>query len=159
MNDDKGNTMKLKELKKQYEKLGEEIKRLENKGCRFLPSEYEMYFFVNNGRVDHKGWIASDFDLWQMSQGNVFWTPEEAQRHGDKLRLIAEIKEFAGHWRPDIKNKEQNRFFIYYNIFHNGWFVDDTMNVIDIGQIYFQTEDRAEEAIKYFGDRLDLLLD
>ena len=119
----------------------------------------EYYCVLGDGAVANFKWQVVKPDLFRFSQGNCFKTRAKAEKHRDKLILIAELKEFAGYWKPDWYDNSQVKYCLYYCHEEDQWLTDNCVSTKEVGQIYFNTLDRAQEAIEHFGDRLNLLLE
>lgn len=85
----------LEELKKKYEKLGEEIKRLESRK-RWRAEKYDDYFYVNFfGNINRIKEENDESDNFLYKSRNYFKTREEAEAHLDRLNTYYDLMDLA----------------------------------------------------------------
>lgn len=134
---------KLREIIKAHPELVEE------KSGRFVPEYGKNYWCVSDVAAVLKPiWVNDVCDKFRLSQGNVFRTREEAEKHLEYLNALAVIKEDAQWWIPDWSDDSQEKWYGYY--YHNDY-------TIKIGgvyssqysqEIYFQTKELLEQSLK-----------
>lgn len=156
--------MKLKELIKNVENVEltpEQEKQIKNylgikESKRWKPNDGDYYFYITGG-----GDIASTcwsmycyIDADHFAMNNCFKTKEEAEFAAEKIKVYIELKNFADEnndpieWQqPNIKN-----YYIYLSHNDNTLYVSDHWTCQDLGQIYFSSEDLAEQAIETVGE-------
>lgn len=105
------------------------------------------------GVFEWKG-VESDWALFRI--GNCFKTKAECEFVIEKLAVINELKEFAARYNSvvDWSNYMQPKWYLVYS------FIDNKIDVASLfvrqqNDIYFSSEEIAEEAITHIGiDRL-----
>ena len=126
-----------------------------SKGKMWKPEDNEKYFYVSGrGVINICRWINDTTDNGCYEIGNCFKTKEEADFALEKLKVEAELRRFAeenNEYKIDWKNRNQNKWFIYYNyVMKNIGVVYDT--VLRTHCIYFSSKEIAEQAIDYIGE-------
>jgi hypothetical protein len=119
------------------------------------PERGEEYYYIGNDGVIYKlAWDNDDIDEYQYRSGNIYKTIKEAELHRDKQLLTQELKDFAegGEW---IDGGGSGR--IYHDTILDKFYPCHAEITRELNQIYFKTEERANEAIEHFGDRLKIL--
>ena len=142
--------MTLSNRIEQLEKELAELKKLEKESVKqFEPTIEDEYWFINgNGEVESFDWVWDMFDEGAYDIGNTYRTQEEAEFVVEKIRTEAALRRFS---KP-FKNGESN-----YHIL-----IDKEENILSIsnmrifqsqGTIYFESEEKAEEAIRMVGEK------
>ncbi len=139
------NTDKLKErldsLEEEIAKVKEELK---DKEGIWRPKDDVRYWFVNTfGDVDWNKWTNDDIDKFRLSQGNVFKTEKEAEQHQAHLKAVGKIRLAANGWKPDWKDKEQEKWYIEWNHHCNVVSIDYN-KLFETLSIKFPTKDLAQ---------------
>jgi hypothetical protein len=122
------------------------------------PERGEEYYYIgNDGFIYSLVWNNDDVDEYQYRSGNINKTKEEAELRRDKQLLTQELKDFAegGEWIDRAKQYEikVNAQTAGMAIIHIVEFAKHK----SINGIYFKSEQEANEAIRKFGDRLNIL--
>jgi hypothetical protein len=117
----------------------------------------DLYYNCVNGHGDLDGSHfdqGSHYDSFQYKIGNCFKTEEEAKLHRDKQLLTQELKDFAegGEWIDGGGN-----WRIYCDTELDKFCTCHAEITRELNQIYFKSSERAIEAIRHFGDRLNIL--
>lgn len=157
----------LKELRKEYEELGEEIKRLENlkKKKRWRAKLNNCYFYINN---DGSIYLAEEdnhgISNFRYKTRNYFETVEEAEKYLEKIEIYYELMDLAeelnGEEEIDWKNGDQEKFSIRYikKKFGNDFYLTTTALDRKIGNIYYLSADFLKVALERIGaDKLKKL--
>ena len=155
----------LKELRKKYEELGEEIKRLENlkKSKRWRAELNKSYFYISNdGNIFFTEEKNHKLDNYRYKTRNYFKTSEEAERYLEKIEIYYELMDLAeelnGEEEIDWINNEQNKYYIYFNCCEQKLKQDANWLTIRLGQIYCLNSDFLKVALERIGaDRLKKL--
>lgn len=126
-----------------------------SKGKVWKPEYDEWYFYVSGyGVIGSNVWINDYTDNGYYKIGNCFKTKEEAEFALEKVKVETELRRFAeenNEYEIDWKNRNQNKWFIYYNyVMKNIGVVYDT--VLRTHCIYFSSKEIAEQAIDYIGE-------
>ena len=147
----------LQELKQKYKELGEEIERLEKKK-RWRAKPGETYYFIGSYLLDV--WCCnsdgSKNDTLCYELGNYFKTKEEAQEVADKIKTYIELKQLAeelnGDEEIDWKDKNQNKYYIFYSYTHDRLLQDNWKTIQYQGTIYCLDKNFKEKAIEKIGE-------
>ena len=140
---------------KEREQLMKIIKKSNGSKRNIWKPEYdEWYFYVSGyGIVRSNVWINDCIDNGYYEIGNCFKTEEEAKFALEKLKVETELRRFAeenNEYKIDWKNRNQNKWFIYYDyVMKNIGVVYDT--VLRTHCIYFSSKEIAEQAIQVIG--------
>ena len=132
----------LKSLKERIAEL-EELAR-EGREC---PQDGDAYWFI-----DDEGGMSSTFyknyylDIYRQKIGNIFRTEEEAEFAAKKLRVEAELRKFS---RPFEYGKFN--YYLLFDIDGNNFRTDVTSYCPSQGAIYFESEEKAQEAVSTVG--------
>jgi len=145
----KGNKMTtLEELKKQQEQLAKDIAALE-KGD--IKKRDEYWFIGDYGNDELSWWDDCPADHYRRNTGNFYRSESDRDK---ALEIIKKIIELRDGWLLDYKDKQQEKWSVYYDVEAGLWcFVKDRIPAI--GSICLPTKEAAKEIVKY-GD--DLLL-
>lgn len=145
---------KIKETKKQIENLQKTVNNLEEQlnktDSRWKPEWNENYYYIQpNGTTAFTNNL-SDTDQDIIAIGNCFKTKEEAEFEVERLKVVAELKEFA--FEPDWKIRGyRDKYVLAYNHYSEELvYCTDTWRQRD--NIYFETEADVENAIKQVGE-------
>ena len=155
---------KLEELENELERLKSEIEKLkveekqEKKCTRWKPSAGDAYWCINgNGIANELHWVYDIVDKGAYSIGDCFQTKEEAEFEIERLKVIAEMKEFA--FEPDWNDVSQLKYCIYYN-YHKDEIMGPALQIeyyysTKYCDIYFESFKKAQECINAVGaDRI-----
>lgn len=162
-----GGVMKdLKQLKKDYEKLGKTIEELEGK--EDFDFEVTLNFGSEAGRVyNNKGacgmeGVTVNFSHIIKCEGidssgvYMFETEEEAEISkkkevtSHKLRLIANhLNGCPEHEWIDWEDEIKTKYSIFFNELDKLWGISETWTVRKGSIVYFKTRELAEKAIEY----------
>lgn len=118
---------------------------------RWKPELGQRYYYITSaGKIFSDLWLGNSDDLLKFVIGNVFQTKEEAEFEVERLKVIAELKEFA---EPD--NRQWDNVTWQWNIIYNHNDADvcaEQWTYIHADSIYFRSPEKAEEAIKAVGE-------
>ena len=156
----------LEELKKKYEELGKEIKRLENqkKNKRWRAEVDQVYYFITQeATVDWCYDNDDSIDNFRYKTRNYFKTEEEAQRYLDNINTYYDLMDLAEELNDgeeiDWNNKHQKKYCIYYNFVDDSFDLDYHFYLKAAGQIYCLNIDFLNIAKERIGEeRLKKLL-
>ena len=85
-------TVKIKELQERID----ELEQSEQKSGRWKPEVGEIYFYISShGTIERYTWKDSTFDNNRYEIGNCFPTEEATEFEIERLKVIAEMQEFA----------------------------------------------------------------
>lgn len=154
---------KLDELKKKYEELGKEIKRLENGGGRWRSDVFDRYYFITTtGKIEQYNECHNMVDNYRYKTRNYFKTEEEAQAYLDNLNTYFELMDLAEELnvgeKIDWNNESRTKYYIEFDncigILHSV----SAKYCINFGQIYCLDENFLDKAIERIGEeRLEKL--
>ena len=148
----------LEEIKQKLvenkEKIAEIEKKIEEKKVetgRWKPEKGDEYWYLNgHGSPLRSIWGDNFQDVERYAISNYYQTKEECKFIKEKLKVIAELKEYA---------EPKNRAWGWGNI-HYFLYYDCTMKEVDIScgqifkrsEIYFESEKKAKQAIDVVGE-------
>lgn len=116
---------------------------------RWMPKEDELYYTIL-GYGEICGWLHHNNDdnngaIWRSSIGNVFRTEAEAEFVVERMKILAEMNEWAGRYNDS--------WHIYYS---SAWQrLDVTQSVAPnllLGELRFATKEDAENCIMAVGE-------
>lgn len=154
----------IEELKKKTQELQKELEIEKQKTeieCPF--EEREQYFVLcDDGRVASDCWEDYDCELAKWSQGNIFKTKEEAECERDRRNLLKRFRQFKnqcnGDWKPDWKNRFEDKFCILFN-HESSELVLNWYTYVQPFESFgcFKNSEDAQRAIELFGDEIKRL--
>lgn len=139
----------IQDIRKELDELDKVDIELESR--RWRPDLGQIYYLVSDtGSVAYTIWYNSNCDLLRFAIGNVFKTKEEVEFEIERLKVIAELKEFAEpddrqwnnhdcHWAIRYKHNISEMCIEQWTLFHTNL-------------IYFESREKAEEAINAVGE-------
>lgn len=145
----------LKELEEAKAKIAEIEKKIEKeqekeKGRRWKPQEGDIYWFISNsGLVGSSQWDNHYIDRERYLIGNCFKTKEDAEFAAEKLKVIAELKEFAES-KDVVWDGTKSHCLITWDFWEGGISVKSICTYKG-NDIYFSTRKDAEKAIAEVG--------
>lgn len=130
------------------------LKKLTCKSGVFKPKENQNYYFVTgDGLVECQGWCGDCYDDTNYELGNCFETEEQAEFALEKQKIYTELKRYA---------LEHNEEEIDWNdIDKCKWCITKDCGKLNVycfcrihllNQIYFTSEEIAQNAIKEIGE-------
>lgn len=133
-------------------KLIEKANKVENDVWKPACGEI-FYFLYSDGKIG-KCHYADDF---AYEIGNCFRTKEEAKFELERLKILTKMKRIAAKDKEIEWDCKHSHYYIVYSIYSDSekpLFVE-SMKGLKQNDIYFASEERAEECIKAIGeDRL-----
>lgn len=156
----------LKELKKKYEELGKEIKRLEkekvNKRWRAKINEDDYYYIDSFGYIYEEIEENEKRDDFRYKTRNYFKTKEQAQEHLENINTYYDLMDLAEELNNGEKinggNETQIKYYIYYDF--NKYKIAQYFSLFrkDLGQIYCLNNRFLNIALERIGkERLEKL--
>ena len=156
--------MKLKELLKNVEDVElteEQEKQIKDylgikDSKRWKPKENERYYIVTTRLTVGEAFytVNDEINAARLLVNNCFKTKKEAEFRLEQIKVYNELKNFADENNNGICWKDENEDKFYINYIHSDKQVlCFSANFIqDIGQIYFSSEELAEQAIEKVGE-------
>lgn len=142
--------MTLSNRIEQLEKELEELKKLEKERLvQYRPTIGDEYWFVNTvGGTSLAEWEHDDFDKDVYDIGNTYRTQEEAEFVVEKIRTEAELRKFSNpfEWGG-------NNYHILSDMNDSSLTIGNMGFYRSQGAIYFESEEKAEEAIRMVGEK------
>lgn len=116
---------------------------------RWMPEDCDKFYVINY--CDLKKAVCYDFnsdisDINRFKIGLAYKTPDEAAFAVERLRILAEMREWAGKWNDDyaiVLDKDSIKYFIAIKFFRG---------CVLSGGLRFATEGDAENCIKAVGE-------
>lgn len=156
--DEKVNDLRvsLVEAEKQIQDIREELDKLdkieiEPESRRWKPKCGQRYYYITpDGRIFNDLWVGNRYDLLKFAIGNCFETKEEAEFEVERLKVIAELKEFA---EPNDSPWDGCKSHYHIGCCGDTKHIEISGNLIyRLPTIYFESREKAEEAIKAVGE-------
>ena len=138
------------DLQEELKVLKERIAELEEreKQEREFPQYGDTYWCINAyGGVSKEIWDGYDIEKDMLVIGNGFRTEQEAEFIAEKLKVEAELRKFSRPFKEDEYN-----YFILINSSHNNIVVDSDDDYQTQGAIYFESEEKAQQAVSTVGE-------
>lgn len=151
--------VELDELRTELKSTIDEVKSGEGEKSkpphpRWIPKESEFYYYISDTSGIHiDRWNSDNTDKFRFSTGNVFrrdnvfQSSAEAEFTIERMKVLAEMREWAGNWN--------DQYTIYVNPCDStNLHVSDRLLWTN-GEMRFATEEDAENCIKAVGaDRI-----
>ena len=132
----------LKALKKRIAEL-EELAKEEKE----FPQEDDVFCFINTfGKPVESTWGESITNRQLIEIGNMFRTKEQAEFAVEKLKVVAILRKYS---RPFEYGKFN--YCLLFDIDGNNFRTDVTSYCPSQGAIYFESEEKAQEAVSAVG--------
>lgn len=155
--------MKLKELLEKYgdvEIVKEKEQELKNlfgikESKKWEPNHKEDYFFVNDIlETLYDTWMGSCVDTYRYFRNNCFKTRKEAEFHSEQIKVYNGLKNFAieNNGEIDWDDNDAKKWYICFNYDNNEISTNYSYYLQNVGQIYFTSDELAEQAIKIVGE-------
>ena len=132
----------IKALKERIAELEEQVEQEKE----FPQEGYEFWFITSSGDVARMFWHDDLGQEQSLSIGNVFKTSEQAEFAVEKLKVEAELRKFS---RPFEYGKFN--YYLFLDIDGNSFRTDFTSYCPPQGAIYFESEEKAQEAVSAVG--------
>ena len=120
--------------------------------------ENESYYSINgNSYVEEMTEDMCMEDKYYYEDANYFSTEEKAEEINFKQTLFRKLQRFSdenGGNEIGWKEVDQGKYGIWYNADHGKIEVGSTWAVRDFGQVYFISEEVAQQAIELFKEDL-----
>ena len=118
---------------------------------RWKPEKFKTYWLINHdGTISDVTWIDGEFDHDFFAIGNCFRTKEDAEFAVERLKVIAELKEYA-----EPEDAEWNGVKQHYTLIYRGH-IDgiklESWTVPGNGALTFSSEETALAAVKAVGE-------
>jgi hypothetical protein len=158
-------------LEKQIEELKKRIEVLEGKTepepCElpfWMPKLGESYWHANeDGDILDSLCQFDAYDKRRIELGNYAETKEILDKRKAKLKLLEEIKQWRGKHDPDSFKldwtKQYSKWEVVYDTLANEWKLKETACEHNPLSIHLSFVCNAADFLKYFGNRLDILLE
>ena len=134
--------MEINSLKQRIAELEQQAKREQE-----FPQYGDTYWCINAyGGVSKETWDGYDIEKDMLEIGNGFRTEKEAEFAVEKLKVEAELRKFS---RPFEYGKFN--YCLLFDIDGNSFRTDFTSYCPPQGAIYFESEEKAQQAIEAVG--------
>ena len=135
--------MEINSLKQRIAKLESQVDEEQA-----FPKYKDFYWGVNaKGKVFCDTWGGFKFEKDMLSIGNVYQTENEAVLAVEKLKVEAELRKFS---RPFEYGKFNH--YLFLDIDGDSFKTDFTSYCPPQGAIYFESEEKVQQAIKSVGE-------
>ena len=133
----------LKALKERIAELEEQVEQEKE-----FPQVEDDYWYVNGDAETMLAvWYGDDYDKGRLSIDNVFKTRNQVDFVAEKLKVEAELRKFS---RPFEYGKFN--YCLLFDIDGNNFRTDVTSYCPSQGAIYFESEEKAQEAVSTVGE-------
>ena len=133
----------IKIMKERIAELEELVKKEQE-----FPQDGDGYWYIDDyGYILNEKWDGLDFEEFRLEIGNVFKTKEQAEFAIEKLKVEAELRKFS---RPYEHGKFN--YYLFFNIESNNLDTQFTSYCPPQGSIYFESEEKVQQAIKSAGE-------
>ena len=132
----------LKVLKKRIAEL--EYHAKEQQGFPMCDDAY--WYMTTTGKIFNSNWDGFVSEEYMLEIGNVFQTKEQAEFAVEKLKVEAELRKFS---RPFEYGKFN--YYLFLNIKSDSLDTQFTSYCPPQGAIYFESEEKAQQAIEAVG--------
>lgn len=133
------------------EKLTPYKEKEETSTTRWKPENNTMYWYMNNsGTIACVPWYDDEADHDFFAIGNCFRTKEDAKFAVERLKVIAELKEYA-----EPEDAEWNGVKQHYTLIYRGYTDGiklESWTVSRNGALTFSSEETAFAAVKAVGE-------
>ena len=113
----------------------------------------DRYLFLTNlGTIMTGIWRNDDSDHNRLRFGNVFLTEEDAKFASKRLKVIAELNKYAKEFSDEEwMNKDLRKYHIGFDYGYGGisCYISNRRRY---SEIYFESSEKAQEAIKWVGE-------
>ena len=142
--------MQIQDIRKELDELDKA--KIEPESRRWKPKKGQIYSFISDlGAALSTTWTGGCHDSLRFAIGNVFETDEEAEFEVERLKVIAELKEFA-----EPEDRVGDGHTNHYHISCYGDISDSisifSCSVVKNPTIYFESEEKAREALRAVGE-------
>ena len=118
---------------------------------RFKPKKGETYYYIDSiGGIVSSCWNNGAADIVKYGYGNCFETSDDAAFELERLRVIAEMKEFAESEGKDWYSGKPH-YRLCYN-YKDRRFTYPSTSREQSGEIYFKSIEKIEECIEDIGE-------
>ena len=132
----------IKVLKERIAELEEQAQEEQE-----FPQDGDEYWYLDTtGDIYNENWECFSFEKATLEIGNVFKTKEQAEFAVEKLKVEAELRKFS---RPFEYGKFN--YCLLFDIDGNNFRTDVTSYCPSQGAIYFESEEKAQEAVSAVG--------
>ncbi len=114
---------------------------------RWRPIFNENYYFIQEAEVREFIWNEDRHDNAFYSVGNVFMTKEAANFAVERLKALAEMREWAGSWDDPYAIA-----YVKYNYQDARLIVVDNTGYSSFGEMRFATSEDAKNCINKVGE-------
>ena len=135
--------MNLQEELKALKQRIAELEELAKEEQEFPEYGDDYWFLLSGGTIDDNFYTNSHVDNKRLEIGNMFRTKEQAEFSVEKLKVEAELRKFS---RPFEYGKFN--YHLFFDIDGNSFRTDFTSYCPLQGAIYFESAEKAEEAIE-----------
>lgn len=131
----------------------EEIKQLKKRIAELelaqeFPQQDNTYWYVSmRGNIFTSQWEGFPSEVAMLKFGNIFRTEDQAKFAVEKLKVEAELRKFS---RPFERGG--NNYYILSDMYDNDLTISNMGFYRCQGTIYFESEEKAEEAIRMVGE-------
>lgn len=117
----------------------------------------EPFFYVDrDGRIASNGYHGNGVEGEMINHKRLFKTYDYAEKFRRKSQFIADLLHFKwlydSEFVPDWNNREQRKYYVYYNMVVGGWCVE-WHNVFNYNSVVFSDEEIAQKCADWLDSR------
>ena len=109
---------------------------------RWKPERDDLYYVTSFGIPRTHYWKDDELDHSTFAAGNLYQTEDEAEFAIERLKVLAEMREWAGSWR--------NVYTLAWDNIHHK--IKTHASLVYCGEMCFATREDAENCIKAVGE-------
>lgn len=118
----------------------------------FAPKNGCVYYFIgDNYEVQKKTWLNDSLDKNRLKVGNVCMNRIYMEGKAAKIKLYSLLSNFAEKvnegWEPNWENRNEDKWFCYYNPFMGNWIVFDSSEKTT-NTVYFKSKELVQRAVE-----------
>lgn len=137
----------LKIKNEMIDEFDKRVEALKVDGQEFPQDGDEYWYIDDEGDILNERWDGLDFEEYRLAVGNIFKTKDQARFAVEKLKVEAEQRKFS---RP-FENGKYN-YYIFLSVDDDVVEVDFIWFYCSQGTIYFESEEKAQQAIESVGE-------
>lgn len=136
----------------------EELKKLLESPKRFKPKMKQVYHSVNSiGGKEQDIWTNHKLDNYRYEVGNCFETEADLD-HAEAVRKARVKIENSTDFEPSWEDEEQEKWVVYYDYQDKELHASSHTFIRDYGQVYYASEEEAEQAIEDLESEFKLIM-
>ena len=145
----------LEQRKQELKELVESLKAVEAEQ-NSRAKHGGLYWYIGDiGQIMSCTECNSLSDNYRYEIGNYYLTPEDAEKAERRIKLFRLLDRFSRQngWTDELwGNKENSKFFIYFNYLYNQTIIGDKCYTANVSGVDFISEAVAQQAVNKYYD-------